>query len=80
MDKPLKRYGVIVLVAAVTICPAARAGGVEPASRLAGPWYTPQELKALIAYANASTAQKRALLAGRAIRTRHAQDMIKRHA
>ena len=32
--------------------------------RLAGPWYTPKELKALIAYSNASFTEKKKLLAG----------------
>jgi hypothetical protein len=39
----------------VTLCPAASAAGAESAQRPAGPWYTPKELKALIAYANASS-------------------------
>jgi hypothetical protein len=30
----------------------------------AGPWYTPQERQALIAYANASFAERRRILAG----------------
>jgi len=76
MIKPLEHYGV-ALIAAVTLCSAARAGGAEPAQRPAGPWYTPQELKALIVYANASTAQKRALLAGRAVHTRHSQHRLR---
>jgi hypothetical protein len=34
---------------------------------LAGPWYTPRELKALTAYSNASFAQRKAQLAGNGI-------------
>jgi len=73
MHTPRTYRAIAVLAAAATVCSAAHAGGADPASRLAGPWYTPQELKALIAYADATTAQKRVLLAGRSLRTRHTQ-------
>jgi len=65
MNKPIRRLGIVVLVTAAAISPIARAGSAEPASRHAGPWYTPQELKALVAYGNASFADKTELLAGR---------------
>ena len=56
-----------VALALVVSAPIARAAesGQPATTKLAGPWYTPPELKALIAYSNASSAQKRTLLAGR---------------
>ena len=44
MFKPHTYRVIAVLAVAATICSAARAGGADPASRLAGPWYTPQYL------------------------------------
>src|SRR5213593_1995765 len=52
----------VVLVSATPTGAAPRGHAVE--TPLAGPWYTPQELKALSAYSNASFAQKKALLTG----------------
>jgi hypothetical protein len=63
----IKPAALALLVASVTVVPAPPAGaaGGRPAkTSLAGPWYTPQELKALNAYSNASFARKKALLAG----------------
>jgi TolB protein len=66
---PLKKNVAIVLVVAfatvVSALMMSAAGRGNPAKTpLAGPWYTHQELKALIRYSNASPAQKKALLAG----------------
>jgi hypothetical protein len=56
--------GLVLLVVAVTLVPAA-AGASPPAAKpLAGPWYTPTELKALIRYSNATFAEKQRILAG----------------
>jgi hypothetical protein len=56
--------GLVLLVVAVTLVPAA-AGASPPATKpLAGPWYTPEELKALIRYSNSSFAEKQRILAG----------------
>jgi len=57
------RHAAVVLgivAAAATATPVGRAAGQPPA----GPRYTPEELKALIAYSNASFAEKKAILAG----------------
>ena len=63
-----QQLGLVFLVAsfAVVWIPVAGAAGSgrHATTPLAGPWYTPQELKALVAYSNASFAQKKALLAG----------------
>jgi hypothetical protein len=58
----------LVLIAAV-IAQVALAGGSGARAgangeRLSGPWYSPQERQALVEYAIASFAQKRAILAG----------------
>ena len=66
----MKRYfthvGIVGLVLSVTLVSATTALGAngQGAKPLAGPWYTPTELNALIAYSNASLAQKRTLLNG----------------
>jgi hypothetical protein len=66
-DRP-GRHGVEAASIAKAARPDDRAGlrtvAVTTKTPLAGPWYTPQELKALIAYSNASFAQKKAILAG----------------
>lgn len=57
----------VLLAVAVGATSSATASGHRhqaAETRLAGPWYTPQELKALITYSNASFHQKRKLLAG----------------
>ena len=58
----------VVLLVSVAVASASVVGAVGRAQSsttpLAGPWYTPQQLRALIAYSNASFAQKKAILAG----------------
>jgi hypothetical protein len=64
MKRRLTQTSLAFLVLAVTLVPAA-AGASAPATKpLAGPWYTPKELKALIRYSNASFAEKQRILAG----------------
>jgi hypothetical protein len=64
----IKRLALALLLASAAVIlatPAGAAGrGHATNTPLAGPWYTPQELKALIAYSKASFAQKKALLGG----------------
>jgi hypothetical protein len=63
-----KKLALALLLASVAVASASPVGaagrGQSTRTPLAGPWYTPQELKALIAYSNASFAQKKAMLAG----------------
>ena len=54
----------LVLVAAAVLVPTSTGSSSGPAKPLAGPWYTPQELKALIKYSNASFDEKQRILAG----------------
>jgi hypothetical protein len=64
-----KKHALALLLASGAVASASLLGvagcGQSSTTPLAGPWYTPQELKALIAYSNASLAQKKAILAGR---------------
>ena len=64
----IKRLALALLVASVAAVSANAAGaaGDRHSAKvpLAGPWYTPKELKALNAYSEASFTQKKALLAG----------------
>jgi TolB protein len=64
----IKRLAVALLLASVAVASAVPIGaagrGHSVKTPLAGPWYTPQELKALIDYTKASFAQKKAILAG----------------
>ena len=65
LTKKLALALVLVSVAVASASPVGADGrGQSTTTPLAGPWYTPQELKALIAYSNASFAQKKAMLAG----------------
>ena len=62
---------VLLSLVAAVIAQVAFAGGGNASAfpngdRLAGPWYSPQERQALVVYANAAYAQKRAILAGEA--------------
>ena len=59
-------FALVVLTLTAGATPTALAGRHQEATktRLAGPWYTPKELKALIAYSKASFAQKKKVLAG----------------
>jgi hypothetical protein len=73
----MKRFTILLataalgLVFALSASPAdksVRFAGVNSSSswtveRLAGPWYTPTELKALVAYANASPVERRRVIA-----------------
>jgi hypothetical protein len=63
----IQRLAVALLVVSVAIVSATPAGAVERGDSiktpLAGPWYTPKELKALIAFSNASLAERKAMLA-----------------
>jgi hypothetical protein len=66
--QPILRYAafaLVLLAVAVGATSSATASRNQQATetRLAGPWYTPNELKALIAYSNASFEQKKVLLA-----------------
>ena len=66
MNRRFAQAALVLLVVAVTLVPAV-AGASPPAAKpLAGPWYTPTELKALIRYSNASFAEKQRILAGNA--------------
>ena len=60
MKRLIGTFAIVVLVALVAVS----ASFARTRTPLAGPQYTPQELQALIAYSNASFAQKRAILAG----------------
>jgi TolB protein len=53
-----------VLAVVLATAAAATGGGHSAGTPPAGPWYTPQELKALTAYGKASFAEKKAILAG----------------
>ncbi|HEX6700814.1 MAG TPA: hypothetical protein VF101_08800 [Gaiellaceae bacterium] len=65
MNPLIKRLALALLVVSVAVVSASPVGrGQSTKLPSAGPWYTPQELKALNAYSNASFAQKKALLAG----------------
>jgi Tol biopolymer transport system component len=65
LTKKLALALLLVSVAVASASPVGAAGrGQSTTTPLAGPWYTPQELKALIAYSKASFAQKKAILAG----------------
>ena len=68
MKHRVRCLGIVLFVASVMVvfAPIARAAGSgQQATRpLAGPWYAPHELKALIAYSKATLPQKKALLAG----------------
>ena len=64
MKRRLTRTGLVLLVAATGLMPATAGASSHPAKPLAGPWYTPAELKALIRYSNASFAEKQRILAG----------------
>ena len=68
MNPLIKRLALALLVVSVAVASATPVAAAERGhftkTPLAGPWYTPQELKALTAYSNASFAQKKALLAG----------------
>ena len=57
-------YRLAVLVTSIFVALPFAAGAQPQPKRLAGPWYTPQELKALIAYSNATFAEKQRILAG----------------
>jgi monoamine oxidase len=64
VNRRFAQAALVLLVVAVTLVPAV-AGASPPAAKpLAGPWYTPTELKALIRYSNASFAEKQRILAG----------------
>lgn len=69
MNPLIKQLALALLMASVALVSATPAGAVgrghSAKTPLAGPWYTPQELRALTAYSNASFAQKKALLAGK---------------
>jgi hypothetical protein len=69
MNYRIKQLALALLLASVALVSATSAGaagrGHSTKTPLAGPWYTPQELKALSAYSNASLAQKKALLTAR---------------
>ena len=56
------RIATLVALAAVAGV-AASTPGASPAPRLAGPWYTPAELQALIAFSNAPFATQKAQIA-----------------
>jgi hypothetical protein len=65
VKRRLTQTGLVLLVVAATgLVPAAAGASTRPAKPLAGPWYTPEELKALIRYSNASFAEKQRILAG----------------
>jgi len=58
-------YRLATLVAAFAVATTTVAAAAQAHSnRTAGPWYTPKELKALIAYSNASFANKQRILGG----------------
>lgn len=67
MNRRLVHLVAVFLTASVVgiATPTAHAGGTgtQGKTRLAGPWYTPHELKALVAYSDASMTRKQALLA-----------------
>jgi hypothetical protein len=54
----------VLAIAVIGLVPVAAAAPSRPAKPLAGPWYTPAELKALIRYSNASFPEKQRILAG----------------
>jgi len=68
MSPFIRRLALALLVISIGVAAASAIGAAESGRstqhRLAGPWYTPQELNALIAYSHASFAEKQALLAG----------------
>lgn len=68
MNPLIKRLPLALLVTAIAVALASPVGaagrGQSRKTPLAGPWYTRQELKALIAYSKASFGQKKAILAG----------------
>lgn len=68
MNETTRRLTILLLAVFVMALSStagdAAATTVAPKTRLAGPWYTPQELRALRTYAGAPFAQKQALLAG----------------
>jgi len=68
MQQRIARIGTTLLIVCGLLVSAALASGGATAeqTRLAGPWYSPHELEALIAYSNASFAEKQAILAGTA--------------
>jgi len=68
MKQRIARIGLALSVAGSLVVSAAVAsgGGAAEQTRPAGPWYTPREVEALIAYSNASFAEKQAILAGAA--------------
>ena len=67
MNPRIKRLALALLAASVAVVPTTPVGAAGPGhtatTPLAGPWYTPQELKALITSSKASFAQKKAILA-----------------
>ena len=64
MKRRCIRTGLVLLVVAATLVPAAAGASPSAPKPLAGPWYTPEELRALIRYSNASFAEKQRILAG----------------
>lgn len=66
MNRLLTQLAIVLLLTSVAVASAPAAGtagqGRPAQTRLAGPWHTSQELKALIAYSKASLAQKKAIL------------------
>jgi hypothetical protein len=55
--------GLVLALAVIGLMPAAAGASSSPAKPLAGPWYGPDELKALIRYSNASFAERQRILA-----------------
>ena len=84
MNPLIKRLALALLVVSFAVASATPVAAAERGhftkTPLAGPWYTPQELKALTAYSNASFAQKKALLAGGNAATHDAWGADARHS
>jgi hypothetical protein len=66
MKHRIRHLGIVMCLASIMVvfAPIARAAesGQHATRPLAGPWYTPHDLKALIAYSKATFPQKQALL------------------
>jgi hypothetical protein len=56
--------GLVFVIAVIGLMPAAAGASSGLKKVPSGPWYTPDELKVLIRYSNASFAEKQRILAG----------------